>query len=146
MALSDTCYDALNDLGNGFKRYCHWYDNTEYCSGIIDAMFDLAAVAVKIDMNDPFVSRDFNLTVSRVVLISLLLDEDDPNSAQREAIYKSLVEVACMNSRFARALETIESWLDTMDGKATVASAFPEFGIVPSILEMARWSTTGLAA
>lgn len=146
MSLSDTCYDALSDLGMAFKHYCHWYENVEYVSGVIDAMFFLAETAVKLDSIDPIVSRDIHLTVSRVVLISLLLDANDDNEQLGKAIRTTLTKLAGFNSRFARALERIEVWLASSDGKRVVSGHFPEFKEIPHILEAARRSTAGVAA
>ena len=146
MALSDTCYEALAELGSGFKHYCHWYKKVEYVAGVIDAMFSLAVVAVKIDMIDPIVSRDINLNVSRVVLIYLLPDAEDENVERRKAIYTSLIEVAYVDKRFLRALETIEAWLHTSEGKRATETDFPEFKEVPNILEKARSSIARLSA
>jgi hypothetical protein len=146
MALSDTCYDTISDLCDGFKFYCHWYGNVAYCSGIIDAMFSLAEVAVRIDAIDPIVSRDIELTTSKIVVISLL--DDDPSLAvtQREAVYVSLIKLAGVNPRLAKALKDVEAWINSEEDPNAVLSEYPMFAIVPSILEMAHWSSSGLAA
>lgn len=111
MALSDTCYESLAELGDSVNRYFDWgYDNA-HISGVIDAMFALANVGVRLDMLEFVSNENIELIVGRAVVLALLHETDITDVIEHEAALIALANVATVNVLFARALVLIEDWL-----------------------------------
>lgn len=146
MSLNVGCYHAIVELSESIRENCNVHESREYISGIVDAMFALAEIAVKIELRRREISKDATLMESRVVLSSLLRDVDDYTPLENEAICNQLIDLACVNTRFANALRTVAMWIETEDGQEVYADECPKYAILPSILKTAELSKLGMAA
>jgi hypothetical protein len=146
MSLSDTCYKMLAELSQTVLHYSEEEHYTGYVSGVVDAMFSLADVASRLNSFDTLYQQNAELTVAKLIFTTLVPDDPDDERYPRWHIVMLLVDIACSNKRFARALVVLEEWLATIEGHHCLANECPKFGLVADVLENARWSTAGLAA
>ncbi len=146
MLLNEGCYHAIVELSESIRENCHVLESRDYISGIVDAMFALAEIAVRIELRRRDISRDAALMEGRVVLSALLRDVDDCKSLQNVAICNQLIDLACNNVRFANALRTIVKWIETEDGQQVYADECPKYSIFPSILKTAELHKLGMVA
>lgn len=146
MSLNDGCYYAIMALAESVNNNCDLPRSELYITRIVDAMFAIAEIAVEIELSNRNISPDARLMESRVVLTAMLNDTDDYDDLKQEAICAMLIELAATNSRFAAALQSINSWLETDDGQRLYAEECPKYSIVPSILKTLNWTTSGVAA
>lgn len=136
----------LSDLSSTVQHYSEEEHNTGYLSGVVDAMFALADVASRMNAFDPLYPQYAELAVARLMFTTLVPDNVDHDRHSRCCKTMLLVDLACNNKQFARALLVLEEWLATIDGHYCLMNECPQFAIVADVLENARWSTAGLAA
>lgn len=135
MSLSDSCFDTLHELGVETRRYCEWGYDAEHLSGVIDAMFSLAEVAVDLNRHSGFPDFDENLAVDRTVMISLLPDPNEFDEDELESIVSALARVKSSDIRFRRALRQVRAWAHSAEGRCAVSHDFPEFSTADAILK-----------
>lgn len=146
MSLSDTCYKMLAEMSQTVLHYGKNEHYTGYLSGLVDAMFLLADVALRLSTFDPLYQQYAQLAVAKLVFTTFVPDDADEDRYPRRHVEMVLVEIACSNTQFARALLALEEWLVTTDAHHCLANVRPQYALVADILENARWSTAGLAA
>ena len=145
-SLTAACGDTLNNLGASVRQFSGGCYEDYYLTGLVQAMFELAAVGVLLDGAPPFHGEDRDLTVSKAVLLYLLPDRHCADIVQIDQTIQMLAEIAVINRSFAKALLVVERWLETPDGHLFLSRSAPQFAMVDAILTVARKSTAGLAA
>lgn len=133
MSLSDSCFDSLHELGVEIRHYSDWGYDAEHLSGVIDAMFSLAEVAVELNQRG-FPDFDENLAVNRTELISLLPDPNVVDEDELEAVVSALARVRAVDARFRKALRDVRAWANSSEGRDIVAEDCPEFSVADAIL------------
>lgn len=134
MALYDCCFDSLHELGVEIRHYSDWGYDAEHLSGVIDAMFSLAEVAVELNRHPGFPDFDEDLAVNRTVLISLLPDPNVVDEDELEAVVSALARVRAVDARFRKALREVRAWANSSEGRDAVAEECPEFSVADAIL------------
>jgi len=146
MTLSDTCYKTLANLSSTVLLYSEQEHYTGYLSGVFDAMFALADVALRMRTFDPLYPQYAELGIAKLMFTTLVPDNFGDDRYPRWHITMVLVDIASSNKQFARALLLLEEWLTTIDGHYCMTNECTKFSLVADVLEDARWSTAGLAA
>lgn len=113
MALSDSCFDALNDLQYDMVGYADWGYSPKELNRIVNAMFELGTFMVRQDVSPEHSLDNVENAVDRVVLGSLLDKAHDQNC---ENICSVLAEIAKLNARLNQSIESMIGDLTSESG------------------------------
>lgn len=106
MALSDTCFEALDNLQTDFVGYLDWDYPAEKLSNIIDAMYLLGEFMVDQDMH-PGAPENYKKHHLDGVVIGALLDK--AFQAEADEIIDVVAQVSEVNSKLNRSIEDMIS-------------------------------------
>jgi hypothetical protein len=104
MALSDTCFEALDDLQNDLVGYADWGYNPKELNRIVTAMFELGSFIVIQDIPPGSSLDKLDDAIDRVVVGNLL---EKAHTQKCEIICSILAEIAKMNVRLNQGIESM---------------------------------------
>ena len=104
MALSDTCFEALDDLQNDLVSYADWGYSPKELNRIVIAMFELGSFMVRQDIPPDSSSDKVDDAIDRVV-VGILLEKAHTQNCK--IICSILAEVAKMNARLNQSIESM---------------------------------------
>jgi hypothetical protein len=103
MALSDTCFDALDRLQNDLVEYAEWGYNPTELSRVITAMYELGEFMVRQDI-PPSSTVNIEEILDGVVVANIL---DKAHKENCENICEILAQVAKVNSKLSKSIDAM---------------------------------------
>ena len=104
MALSDTCFEALDDLQNDLVGYADWGYSPKELNRIVIAMFELGSFMVRQDIPPDSSLDKVDDAIDRIV-VGILLEKAHTQNCK--IICSILAEVAKMNARLNQSIESM---------------------------------------
>ncbi len=116
MALSDTCSDALSEIGRYLVWYSDWDYKPEQLIPVIDALYNLATFTNGQDTPPGMPNTNPSIGISRAVVGAILgaeMDDDEFGKKSASAILTLLPQIAKVHPKLAKSLDDVYAEITT---------------------------------
>ena len=112
MALSDVCYEVIDELQKSIIRNLDREYSAEELSHIIDAIYDLGTFSIQQDCWSSAENKEVNLIMDEIVLFGLIDEAYETKSKQVSMIFAGIAKV---NSKLCQSITNMIEHLTMKD-------------------------------
>ncbi len=136
MALSDTCFEALESLKDDLIGYADWDYSPVELSRIVNAMYELATFMVGQDMPPNSPKDNLNEVVDGVVVASIL---DKAHKEKSEKILSVLASIAKVNAKLSNS---IDAMVENLSSKERMLDVIKDPRLMEQLKEIQKLRNT----